>query len=130
MHTEAWWFPGAHPCVCTLVRARGIARALPHRAGHDASVDSRWTALNLAVVRGHTQVVKMLLEQGFASGDIPDNTGATAVLRAAELGRTAMLEALLEAGADPDAAARVRCRADPRWSLVGTTHAVPYEPLL
>ena len=52
----------------------------------------------------------MLLEQGFASGDIPDNTGATAVLRAAELGRTAMLEARLEAGADPDAAARVRSR--------------------
>jgi len=61
-----------------------------------------WTALHYAAVRGHTDVVKFLLEQG-AMPNAPAPDGTSPIMMAARSGNTETVQALINAGADPAA---------------------------
>lgn len=59
------------------------------------------TPLIMAAVFGHTDAVKLLVEQG-VDLDVKNNEGSTAVMTATFFGHPNTLKVLLEAGADPN----------------------------
>jgi hypothetical protein len=70
----------------------------------EADVDTQsesngYTPLTWASSRGHTEVVRLLLEAG-ADVNVTANDGQTALMRAADYGHVEVLQLLLAAGAD------------------------------
>lgn len=66
----------------------------------NARDENGWTALNWAATKGHTQVVKLLIEKG-ADVDAKDSgNGQTPLWKASHEGHTAIVKLLLENGAD------------------------------
>lgn len=61
-----------------------------------------WTPLHYAASKGHTAVVKYLLEQG-AMPNAPAPDGTSPIMMAARTGSIDAVQALLNAGADPAA---------------------------
>ncbi|MCC7441518.1 MAG: ankyrin repeat domain-containing protein [Bdellovibrionales bacterium] len=61
---------------------------------------NRGTPLHFAVGRGHTEVIKLLLENG-AQPDMKNSLGATPMISAARGGRREIASVLLSHGADP-----------------------------
>ena len=57
-----------------------------------------WTALHLAAMGGHLEVVKYFLEKGGAEVNVKDNCGSTALHLAAWNGHLEVLKYLLEKG--------------------------------
>ncbi|CAE7946391.1 Kidins220 [Symbiodinium sp. KB8] len=72
---------------------------LPLNPDEDTSYSFK--PLQLAAMRGHVEVARLLLEAG-ADKDFMDRMGFTALMRAARAGRTEVLRFLLEAGAQRD----------------------------
>jgi len=74
---------------------------LTHAAGALASIDAPtllgFTALHLAALKGHEEMVQLLLASG-ASADVPTATGHTALHVAAEKGQSGVVELLLGRG--------------------------------
>lgn len=64
--------------------------------------DTAQRALLAAVETDDRPVMETLLQQGVNPNGRPNALGATALVRAADLGRVEMTRLLLEAGADPD----------------------------
>lgn len=70
------------------------------RAGRDREEAKR--ALHWAAERGHTEVVKLLVQEGWIREEM-DNSGMTALCCAAQAGQTEMVRALVKLGWDIDA---------------------------
>ena len=60
------------------------------------------TALILASRGGHVDVCRVLLEEGGADGNIPDELGKTCLMIGAEKGLVEMVDVLVEGGGDVD----------------------------
>ena len=60
------------------------------------------TALTLSAFKGHTEVVKWLIEQGASLNAVTEPLKQTALIRAAARGHIEIVTALIEAGADSD----------------------------
>lgn len=68
----------------------------------DYQNEEKNTALNEAALKGNTDIVKFLLENG-ASVDLPNSLGKTPLHRAVSASKAAVVKLLLEHGADVDA---------------------------
>ncbi|MGE0450428.1 MAG: ankyrin repeat domain-containing protein [Vicinamibacterales bacterium] len=78
-----------------------VRAAISEKAGIDELGGSRMTALGIAALYGHADVIRALVAAGAKVSADQDGDSALAV--AAREGHTAALEALLEAGADIEA---------------------------
>lgn len=67
----------------------------------DQSLAHQWTALMMATIEGHVQVVRQLIERG-ADLDAESDEGWTATRFAVSMDEAEILRMLLEAGANPD----------------------------
>ena len=68
---------------------------LKGKADVNSKTDIGWTPLFIGIFHGHTDVVKLLLQEGGADADLPRNDGWTPLMVAAHKGRTAEVELLL-----------------------------------
>ena len=71
---------------------------LKGKADVNSKTDIGWTPLFIGIFHGHTDVVKLLLQEGGADADLPRNDGWTPLMVAAHKGRTAEVELLLALG--------------------------------
>ena len=88
--------------LCESGTARGVEEALRHGANINARNDFGWTALYLAALHQHADVVEVLLRHG-ANVNARNYEGKTALHEAASWGKANVAELLLKHGADPNA---------------------------
>ncbi|MFT5359219.1 MAG: ankyrin repeat protein/WD40 repeat protein, partial [Polyangiales bacterium] len=92
---------GNTPFMWALFTGNGAMATVLLEAGADMKVRSkgRGTALQMAALRGMTEVVKRLLTAG-VKVDLKNSDGATALLSAVPAGHTDVVSLLVNAGAD------------------------------
>ena len=95
---------GRTPLIEAVLKNDQEAAAKLVQAGADVNgTDADHTsALRIAVVMGHTEMVQFLLDHG-AKSDVPDEEGTTALMDACGMGRSKIATALVAAGANPNA---------------------------
>ena len=76
-----------------------MAQILGNGADVETRAEERSTALMVAALHGHTQVIKTLLEKG-AEVNATDRMGGTALMAAASAGHADVVKQLLAAGSD------------------------------
>ena len=88
--------------LCRDGEAYEVVEAINSGANVNAKSSQDWTALNIATVQGHADVVEVLLNYG-ANVNTRDSKGFTALMFAASNGHTEAAEVLLKHGADVNA---------------------------
>jgi hypothetical protein len=88
-------------CAIDAGQTAAVRELLDARANPDFR-GARDVPLIAAVLRGHDDIVKMLLDAG-VQVDATDSFGATALFGAVEMGRKAIVEMLIEKGANVNA---------------------------
>jgi ankyrin repeat protein len=81
--------------------ANTINALFGREATPDQSPARQWTALMIATIEGHVQVVRQLIAKG-ADLDVENDEGWTAARFAVSMDEAEILRMLLEAGANPD----------------------------
>ena len=92
--------------ACSSGEVDRVKRLLEGGVNTDAMNEDKYTPLHVATMKGHVEVVKLLVKALLAEGldvDATDVGGFTPLQYACEQGHVEMVQLLLEAGADFDA---------------------------
>jgi ankyrin repeat protein len=85
-----------------LVEVKRLLKEGAETDGPNAKNSYGWTALILASMNGHKEIVELLLKNG-ADIEAKDSDGRTALMWASTYGHSAIVELLLKNGADIEA---------------------------
>lgn len=99
--TRVEWRNSADESPLMMAALKGYAKVCEQLIARDADVNKPgWTALHYAATGGHSEIVQLLLRE-HAYIDAASPNGSTPLMMAARYGGSALVQVLLDAGADP-----------------------------